>query len=113
MSQTKQKTENATSELLSLEDYILQDRERAVREVQRQVVDVNQLFADVAQMVHLQGDHLDNIEACLENAKTSTGRGVRQLQQAETRKAWFDGVKTTVATIGTAILATAAIIVLL
>jgi len=61
----------------------LQDRERAVRQLEADIGDVNQIFRDLAAMVHEQGEIVDSIEANVESATIRVGEGTEQLRQAE------------------------------
>jgi len=61
----------------------LQERERAVRQLEADIGDVNQIFKDLASMVHDQGEIVDSIEANVETASIRVGEGTDQLRQAE------------------------------
>lgn len=45
-------------------------------------MDVNQIFKDLATMVHEQGEVIDSIEANVESAQVHVSQGAGQLQQA-------------------------------
>lgn len=61
----------------------LQEREKAVRQLEADIGDVNQIFKDLAAMVHDQGEIIDSIEANVESSSIRVGEGVEQLRQAE------------------------------
>jgi len=61
----------------------LHERERAVRQLEADIGDVNQIFKDLAAMVHDQGEIVDSIEANVETASIRVGEGTEQLMQAE------------------------------
>ena len=78
----------------------LQERERAVRQLEADIGDVNQIFKDLAAMVHdqvgacynprisitfiiNQGEMVDSIEANVETASIRVNEGTDQLRQAE------------------------------
>jgi len=61
----------------------LQERERAVRQLEADIGDVNQIFKDLAAMVHDQGEMVDSIEANVETASIRVNEGTDQLRQAE------------------------------
>jgi len=61
----------------------LQDRERAVQQLESDIGDVNQIFKDLAAMVHDQGEMVDSIEANVESASIRVTEGTEQLRQAE------------------------------
>jgi len=62
---------------------LLQERERAVRQLEADIGDVNQIFKDLAAMVHDQGGLIDSIEANVETASIHVEEGAEQLRQAE------------------------------
>lgn len=62
---------------------LLQEREKAVRQLEADIGDVNQIFKDLAAMVHDQGEIIDSIEANVESSAIRVGEGVEQLRQAE------------------------------
>jgi len=61
----------------------LQERERAVRQLEADITDVNQIFKDLAAMVHDQGEMVDSIEANVETSSIRVNEGAEQLRQAE------------------------------
>ena len=46
-------------------------------------MDVNQIFKDLAAMVHDQGELVDSIEANVETSSIRVSEGTEQLRQAE------------------------------
>ncbi|CAL4082946.1 unnamed protein product, partial [Meganyctiphanes norvegica] len=62
----------------------LQERETQIRQLESDIMDVNQIFKDLATMVHEQGDMIDSIEANVESAQVHVSQGATQLQQART-----------------------------
>eukprot|EP01102_Stenamoeba_stenopodia_P003001 TRINITY_DN12939_c0_g1_i1.p1 TRINITY_DN12939_c0_g1~~TRINITY_DN12939_c0_g1_i1.p1 ORF type:complete len:161 (+),score=46.61 TRINITY_DN12939_c0_g1_i1:140-622(+) len=99
-------------ETVSLEDTLIQERERATKHVQKEMIGIHQVFNDMALLVKEQGETVDNIESSIENAKVHAHRGVEQLQQAEQKKDWARTVTATVATVGTTAAAVALIVLL-
>merc|ERR1711981_441079 len=61
----------------------LVERERAVTQLEADIMDVNQIFKDLAAMVHDQGELVDSIEANVETASIRVNEGTDQLRQAE------------------------------
>ncbi|XP_037077668.1 LOW QUALITY PROTEIN: syntaxin-7-like [Pollicipes pollicipes] len=60
----------------------LRERETAVRQLESDIMDVNQIFKDLATMVHEQGEVIDSIEANVESSHANVGQGVQQLAKA-------------------------------
>ncbi|XP_065578179.1 syntaxin-12-like [Artemia franciscana] len=61
---------------------ILRERERAIRQLESDIVDVNTIFKDLATMVHEQGEMIDSIEANVESATMRVEEGTNQLRTA-------------------------------
>jgi len=59
------------------------ERERAVSQLEADIMDVNQIFKDLAAMVHDQGELVDSIEANVESSSIHVTEGTEQLRQAE------------------------------
>lgn len=66
----------------SLEE--VRQREQAIRQLESDILDVNQIFKELATMVHEQGEVIDSIEANIEQAHIQVEEGVRQVSQAAT-----------------------------
>jgi len=64
----------------------LQERERAIRQLESDILDVNTIFKDLATLVHDQGEVVDSIEANIESTHVRVQEGTDHLRQAETYK---------------------------
>jgi len=62
---------------------MLQEREKGIRQLEADIGDVNEIFKDLAAMVHDQGELVDSIEANVETTAISVGEGTEQLRHAE------------------------------
>lgn len=75
-----------TKQILQMEEDVdlemLHEREEAIKKLERDIVDVNQIFKDLGMLVHEQGDALDSIEANVENAQVRVEEGTQQLAKA-------------------------------
>lgn len=60
----------------------LVERERAIRQLESDIVDVNTIFKELATMVHEQGEMIDSIEANVETAQMRVEEGTNQLSTA-------------------------------
>ncbi|CAL8297202.1 unnamed protein product [Lota lota] len=78
--QTSVQTEEAAITEEDLE--LIKDRETNIRQLESDILDVNQIFKDLAVMIHDQGDMIDSIEANVESAEVHVERGGEQLQRA-------------------------------
>lgn len=59
------------------------EREEEVNKVVRSIVDLNEIFKDLAHMVHEQGTVLDRIDFNIEQTHVQVSEGYKQLQKAE------------------------------
>jgi len=76
MSQSKQQTQIQMEEDVDLDE--MRERETAIRNIESNIVDVNQIFKDLATMIHAQGEVIDSIESNVES-------GVIHIQEAATQ----------------------------
>jgi len=84
-----QEEQQRRQQMLIQEEYDveqLQERERAVRQLESDILDVNTIFKDLATLVHDQGEVIDSIEANVESTQVRVQEGTEQLRQAETYK---------------------------
>ncbi|XP_040280273.1 syntaxin-12 [Bufo bufo] len=61
---------------------LIKERENAIQILEADILDVNQIFKDLAVMIHDQGEMIDSIEANVESAEVHVERGTEQLQRA-------------------------------
>ena len=61
---------------------MLREREQAIRKIESDIVEVNQIFKDLATMVHDQGEVIDSIEANIESTGIQIQEGTQQLIKA-------------------------------
>jgi len=99
--------QSKTQMLLEEEQNIaeLQDREKSIRQLESDIVDMNTIFKDLATMVHEQGEMVDSIEVHVDTAAVSVTEGTTQLRQAEQYKVAARKKKLFLAIIGLIILA--------
>lgn len=69
-----------TESELSLD--MIQEREAAIRNLESDILDVNEIFKDLALMVHDQGDMIDSIEANVDSAAVNVETANVQLEKA-------------------------------
>jgi len=62
----------------------IQERHDAVRDIEKKLLDLHQIFLDMAVLVESQGDMLDNIETQVSNAVDHVQSGTVALQKAKT-----------------------------
>uniref|UniRef100_A0A1A7X3R1 Syntaxin-7 n=1 Tax=Iconisemion striatum TaxID=60296 RepID=A0A1A7X3R1_9TELE len=73
----------AQTEAFNDEDLrLIQERESAIRQLESDITDINDIFKDLGMMVHEQGDMIDSIEANVETADTCVQNASQQLTQA-------------------------------
>ncbi|KAL6053288.1 hypothetical protein STEG23_009383, partial [Scotinomys teguina] len=76
--QSQEEEEAITEQDLEL----IKERETAIRQLEADILDVNQIFKDLAMMIHDQGDLIDSIEANVESSEVHVERATDQLQRA-------------------------------
>lgn len=84
LGQGQSKTQMMLEEESNLEE--LQEREKSIRQLESDIVDVNTIFKDLATMVHEQGEVVDSIEANVESTQYRVEEGTQHLRQAEQYK---------------------------
>jgi len=106
-SSTNQQQRMNTQILIEEDDTIqqLQERERSIRQLESDIVDVNTIFKDLATMVHDQGETIDSIEENVGAAAITVHDGTDQLRQAERYKSKARKKKVCLAVTGIVILA--------
>lgn len=62
---------------------VIAEREEEVNKIVRSIVDLNEIFKDLANMVHEQGTVLDRIDYNIEQTQVQVQEGYKQLQKAE------------------------------
>ncbi|VDP11944.1 unnamed protein product [Soboliphyme baturini] len=60
----------------------IKEREQVIRQLESDIMDVNQIFKDLALMVHEQGEIVDSIEANVDSAQVNIDQGSTQIQRA-------------------------------
>uniref|UniRef100_A0A0K0EKQ4 t-SNARE coiled-coil homology domain-containing protein n=1 Tax=Strongyloides stercoralis TaxID=6248 RepID=A0A0K0EKQ4_STRER len=60
----------------------IRQRQLAVRQLEEDIGDINQIFMDLAKLVHEQGDMVDSIEANIDSAQIHVEQGGSNVQQA-------------------------------
>uniref|UniRef100_A0A1B6G005 t-SNARE coiled-coil homology domain-containing protein n=1 Tax=Cuerna arida TaxID=1464854 RepID=A0A1B6G005_9HEMI len=61
---------------------MLQQQEQSIQELEKNISEVNDIFKELAVMVHDQGEIVDSIEASVEKTEVFVGRGASELREA-------------------------------
>ncbi|KAL3615268.1 hypothetical protein CASFOL_040929 [Castilleja foliolosa] len=61
----------------------IQERHEAVREIEKRLLELNQIYLDMSVLVEAQGDIIDNIESQVSNAVNHVQTGTASLQEAK------------------------------
>ena len=61
---------------------IIQERQQSIYEIEGKLIDVKEIFNDLAVLVENQQDHVDNIEMSISKAVEHTNQGVKELEKA-------------------------------
>jgi len=106
--QQNQEEQQRRKQMLIQEEYDmeqLQERERSIRQLESDILDVNTIFKDLATLVHDQGEMIDSIEANVESTHVRVQEGTEHLRQAETYKNKARKKKLCLALVGLIVLA--------
>ncbi|KAF7253343.1 Syntaxin-7 [Varanus komodoensis] len=76
--QTQAQDEEITEDDLRL----IEERESAIRQLESDILDINEIFKDLGMMIHEQGDVIDSIEANVETAEVHVHQANQQLASA-------------------------------
>jgi t-SNARE complex subunit (syntaxin) len=71
-------------ETLEFEQGMLLEREDRIRQIESDIVDVNDIMRDLGTMVHGQGEAIDTIEGNIDGAYHEVEAGTQELQKAAT-----------------------------
>lgn len=80
--------ESRRQEVLQLEnevvfnEAIIEEREQGIQEIQQQIGEVNEIFKDLAVLVHEQGVMIDDIDSNIESSYSATVQAKSQLHKA-------------------------------
>ena len=61
---------------------LMQEREQQIRQLESDILDINEIFRDLGTLVHEQGEQIDSIENNVEQAYNQVEAGNEQLTQA-------------------------------
>ncbi|KAI5437427.1 syntaxin-124 [Lathyrus oleraceus] len=64
----------------------IQERHDAVKEIEKNLIELHQVFLDMASLVESQGQHLNNIESHVAHASSFVRRGTEQLEEARVQQ---------------------------
>nr|XP_033793180.1 syntaxin-7 [Geotrypetes seraphini]XP_033793181.1 syntaxin-7 [Geotrypetes seraphini]XP_033793182.1 syntaxin-7 [Geotrypetes seraphini]XP_033793183.1 syntaxin-7 [Geotrypetes seraphini] len=62
---------------------LIEERESSIRQLETDIMNINEIFKDLGLMVHEQGDMIDSIEANVESAEVNVQQANQQLARAE------------------------------
>jgi len=66
------------------QDAIIYEREKEIKEIQVQMIQVNDIFKDLAKLVEDQGEMVDNIQTNISNVAAHVGTAVDEVKDAHT-----------------------------
>jgi syntaxin 7 len=67
---------------IAFNEAIIEERDQGIHEIQQQIGEVNEIFKDLAVLVHEQGAVIDDIGSHVENSYAATAQGKSQLSKA-------------------------------
>ncbi|CAN1199982.1 SYP22 [Linum perenne] len=67
---------------ISFNEAIIEEREQGIHEISQQIGEVNEIFKDLAVLVHEQGAMIDDVGSHIDNAHAATAQGKQHLVKA-------------------------------
>ncbi|KAK9928023.1 hypothetical protein M0R45_025180 [Rubus argutus] len=67
---------------IAFNEAIIEEREQGIQEIQQQIGEVNEIFKDLAILVHEQGTMIDDVGYNIESAQSATAQAKSQLVKA-------------------------------
>ncbi|KAI3804407.1 hypothetical protein L1987_25918 [Smallanthus sonchifolius] len=67
---------------IAFNEAIIEERDQGIQEIQNQIGEVNEIFKDLAVLVHEQGTMIDDIGSNIENSHAATAQGKSHLVKA-------------------------------
>ncbi|KAK1418980.1 hypothetical protein QVD17_28134 [Tagetes erecta] len=67
---------------IAFNEAIIEERDQGIQEIQNQIGEVNEIFKDLAVLVHEQGAMIDDIGSNIENSHAATAQGKSHLAKA-------------------------------
>ncbi|XP_076881916.1 syntaxin-22-like [Bidens hawaiensis] len=67
---------------IAFNEAIIEERDQVIQEIQNQIGEVNEIFKDLAVLVHEQGAMIDDIGSNIENSHAATAQGKSHLLKA-------------------------------
>lgn len=80
--QTQQTQQQMQQQTIEFSSQLIAEREEGIKQIESTMLEVNEIYKDLAVIVDDQGQQLDNIEANMTSADTHVERGVAHLNQA-------------------------------
>lgn len=76
-------TSGPSRETLQYENELLQDRERRMKRIEVDVIDINQIMNEISSLITEQGESIDSIQNNIENVSHQVQEGTSELRKAE------------------------------
>ncbi|PKU63839.1 syntaxin-22 [Dendrobium catenatum] len=67
---------------IAFNEAIIEERQLGIQEIQQQIGEVNEIFKDLAVLVHDQGVMIDDIDSNIDNSRAATAQAKTQLTKA-------------------------------
>uniref|UniRef100_A0A8I3W441 Syntaxin-7 n=1 Tax=Callithrix jacchus TaxID=9483 RepID=A0A8I3W441_CALJA len=87
-SQTQPQVQVQDEEITEDDLRLIHERESSIRQLEADIMDINEIFKDLGMMIHEQGDVIDSIEANVENAEVHVQQANQQLSRAADYQRW-------------------------
>ena len=95
---------------MDFQDAMIEERNREIVQIRKDMQDVNKLFQDTAELINQQGEQIDDIKNNITKAKDDVEYGYEEIKEAEKQQdksnsltLWIAGGITTIVTISAGI----------
>jgi len=82
MDESRRQEQFQRQNTIDFQNNLILDRDKDIRDIERQVVEVNEIFRDISTLVVEQGQMIDSIESNIESGVQNTTKGVEDIQKA-------------------------------
>lgn len=89
LQEQKMAQSRALDNAITFQEALIEERDRGITEIARQIGEVNEMFQDLAVLVHDQGSQVQSIDDHISQTAERTREGVREIVNAERSQRFY------------------------